>query len=82
MTLDYDLYTKNSFFGLCCCHWQSISQIYILYLLNSFTRLIKHLHFCLQHTFKSPEILAPAKIPVAAGKNMANTEKKLSPSVY
>lgn len=29
------------------------------------------------HTFKSPEMLAPAKIPVAAGKNMANTEKKL-----
>lgn len=24
-------------------------------------------------------MLAPAKIPVAAGKNMANTEKKLSP---
>lgn len=30
-------------------------------------------------TFKSPEMLAPAKIPVAAGKNMANIEKKVSP---
>ena len=30
-------------------------------------------------TFRSPEILAPARIPVAAGKNMANTEKKDSP---
>jgi hypothetical protein len=29
---------------------------------------------------KSPEILAPAKIPVAAGKNMANTEKNECPS--
>lgn len=27
-------------------------------------------------TFKSPEILAPASIPVAAGKKIANTEKK------
>lgn len=27
-------------------------------------------------TFKSPEIFAPAKIPVAAGKKIANTEKK------
>lgn len=27
-------------------------------------------------SFKSPDILAPAKIPVAAGKNMAKTEKK------
>ena len=32
------------------------------------------------HTFKSPDILAPARIPVAAGKNMENTEKKLLPS--
>lgn len=32
-------------------------------------------------TLRSPEILAPAKIPVAAGKKMANTEKKFSPSV-
>ena len=30
-------------------------------------------------TFKSPEMLAPAKIPVAAGKNIAKTEKKSSP---
>lgn len=28
-------------------------------------------------TFRSPEILAPASIPVAAGKKMANTVKKL-----
>ncbi len=28
-------------------------------------------------TFKSPEMLAPAKIPVAAGKKIANTVKKL-----
>lgn len=31
-------------------------------------------------TFKSPEILAPARIPVAAGKNIENTEKKSWPS--
>lgn len=30
-------------------------------------------------TFKSPEMLAPARMPVAAGKKMANTEKKVSP---
>lgn len=29
-------------------------------------------------TRKSPEMLAPARIPVAAGKKMANTEKKSS----
>ena len=28
-------------------------------------------------TFKSPEILAPARMPVAAGKKTPNTEKKL-----
>ena len=27
-------------------------------------------------TFKSPEMLAPARMPVAAGKKMAKTEKK------
>lgn len=27
-------------------------------------------------TVRSPEMLAPARIPVAAGKKMANTEKK------
>ena len=32
-------------------------------------------------TFKSPDILAPAVIPVAAGKKTANTEKKSSPPV-
>lgn len=32
-------------------------------------------------TFKSPDILAPAVIPVAAGKKTANTEKKSSFSV-
>lgn len=32
-------------------------------------------------TRKSPEMLAPARIPVAAGKKMANTEKKVSPSL-
>lgn len=31
------------------------------------------------HTFRSPEILAPARMPVAAGKKMANTEKNPSP---
>ena len=30
-------------------------------------------------TFKSPEIFAPAKIPVAAGKKIENVEKKVSP---
>lgn len=29
-------------------------------------------------TARSPEIFAPARIPVAAGKKMANTEKKVS----
>ena len=33
-------------------------------------------------TFKSPEILAPASMPVAAGKKMANTEMKVLSSVY
>lgn len=31
-------------------------------------------------TLRSPEILAPARIPVAAGKKMAKTEKNVSPS--
>lgn len=35
-------------------------------------------HLCEISTFKSPEMLAPARIPVAAGKKMANTEKKFS----
>lgn len=35
-------------------------------------------HLCEISTFKSPEMLAPARIPVAAGKKMENTEKKLS----
>lgn len=30
---------------------------------------------------RSPEMLAPAKMPVAAGKKMANTEKKVSSSL-
>lgn len=34
-----------------------------------------------RHTSKSPEMLAPARIPVAAGKKMAKTEKKPSPFV-
>lgn len=29
-------------------------------------------------TFRSPEMLAPARMPVAAGKNMENTEKNVS----
>ena len=31
-------------------------------------------------TVRSPEMLAPARMPVAAGKKMANTEKKVSSS--
>lgn len=31
-------------------------------------------------TARSPEIFAPARIPVAAGKKIANTEKKVSSS--
>ena len=31
------------------------------------------------YTFKSPEMLAPAKIPVAAGKKTEKTVKKVSP---
>ena len=32
-------------------------------------------------TVRSPEMLAPARIPVAAGKKMANAEKKVSSSL-
>lgn len=32
-----------------------------------------------QLTARSPEMLAPARIPVAAGKKMAKTEKNVSP---
>lgn len=32
-------------------------------------------------TVRSPEIFAPARIPVAAGKKMANTEKNVSSSL-
>ena len=32
-------------------------------------------------TARSPEMLAPARIPVAAGKKMANTEKNVSSSL-
>lgn len=32
-----------------------------------------------ESTFRSPEMLAPARMPVAAGKNMENTEKNDSP---
>ena len=31
-------------------------------------------------TWRSPEMFAPARIPVAAGKNMEKTEKKPFPS--
>ena len=31
-------------------------------------------------TLRSPEMLAPARIPVAAGKKMAKTEKNECPS--
>lgn len=30
-----------------------------------------------EHTFRSPEMFAPAKIPVADGKKMENIPKKL-----
>ena len=33
-------------------------------------------------SFRSPERLAPARIPVDAGKNIANTEKKSLPPLY
>ena len=33
-----------------------------------------------QYTLRSPDMLAPARIPVAAGKNTANTMKKFSMS--
>ena len=33
-------------------------------------------------SFKSPLILAPAKIPMTDGKNTENTEKKFSPSSH
>lgn len=32
-------------------------------------------------TARSPEMFAPARMPVAAGKKMANTEKKVSSSL-
>lgn len=38
-------------------------------------------HKCSWLTARSPEMLAPARIPVAAGKKMANTEKNVSPSL-
>lgn len=31
----------------------------------------------LKHTFKSPDMFAPACIPVTEGKNMENTEKNV-----
>ena len=34
-----------------------------------------------KQTFRSPDILAPANIPVAAGKKIAKTEMKLFPFV-
>jgi hypothetical protein len=37
---------------------------------------LKNLKFK-EDTLRSPEILAPARIPVAEGKNTANTVKKL-----
>jgi hypothetical protein len=43
--------------------------------------VLSKITFQFLRTFKSPDMLAPAKIPVAAGKNMAKTEKKLSPSL-
>lgn len=36
---------------------------------------------CAELTVRSPEMFAPAKMPVAAGKKMANTEKKVSSSL-
>lgn len=36
---------------------------------------------CALLTARSPDMLAPAKIPVAAGKKMENTEKKDWPSL-
>ena len=39
------------------------------------SKLIKYLHL----TERSPDMLAPAKIPVAAGKKMEKTEKNVSP---
>lgn len=38
------------------------------------------MQYCVILTARSPEIFAPARIPVAAGKKMANTEKKVSSS--
>lgn len=35
----------------------------------------------LKLTARSPDIFAPARIPVAAGKKMANTEKNVSSSL-
>lgn len=42
-----------------------------------YTKLIQYFVIL---TARSPEIFAPARIPVAAGKKMANTEKKVSSS--
>lgn len=43
--------------------------------------IYSHPSVCVTPTFKSPDMLAPARIPVAAGKKMAKTEKKPSPSL-
>lgn len=40
---------------------------------------LPHFVYSFRLTARSPEMLAPARMPVAAGKKMAKTEKKVSP---
>lgn len=52
------------------------NTVYLLITLNNCLKLGKKK---IKLTAKSPEIFAPAKIPVAAGKNTENTEMNVSP---
>lgn len=52
----------------------SLNDIYIFFFSNFYSNKFKQKPKIL--TARSPEMLAPARIPVAAGKNTANTSKK------
>ena len=56
------------------------SATYTIVLIKIAHRVPLGMPFCA--SLRSPEMLTPAKMPVAAGKKTANTEKKFSPSRY
>lgn len=62
--------TKTICFTLKC-------SMYFLCLCSTIQEELLYLNFIYEYTFKSPEMFAPARTPVAAGKKMAKTEKKL-----